>query len=120
MIEWMRKHRPEVAAGRIVPVLSTEESVPLADGMADLVVMINVHHELARPDSIYAEAGRMLRGGGQLLVVDWAPVDTPKGPPLAVRISAEDAAAFLDRAGFVEPASHDGLPWHWMVTAVRP
>lgn len=120
MLDWMRENRPQVADGRMVLVRSEEASVPLPDGIADLVVMLNVHHELAEPDAIYAEARRLLRPAGQVLVVDWAPRETPKGPSLAVRVSAEDLVRFLERAGFVSAREHEGLPWHSMVTAVSP
>ncbi len=109
MIDWMTENRTEVAAGRIVPVLSAESSVPLEDEMADLVVMINVHHELAEPAAIYAEAFRLLRRGGQLLAVDWAPVETPRGPSLAVRVSADTAIAVAAAGGFTNGVAHDSI-----------
>jgi SAM-dependent methyltransferase len=120
MVEWMRANRPEVAAGKIVPVESDETRVPLDDGIADLVVMINLHHELAEPAATYAESWRLLAPGGQLLVVDWAPVETPRGPSLAIRISPDDAVAFLEAAGFVDVSMHDTLPWHWLVVGSKP
>lgn len=121
MLEWMKEHRPEVASGRIVPVLSEETTVPVADDHAHLVAMLNLHHELAQPEAIYAEALRVLMPGGQLLVVDWSPVETPKGPPLAVRASTDEIVALLGRVGFVNARVHeDALPWHWLVTAEHP
>lgn len=120
MLDWIREHRQGIA-GCIVPVLSEERSVPLEDGIAELVTMLNLHHELEEPAAIYAEAYRLLAPRGQILVVDWAPVETPKGPPLAVRASAEQIAAFLEGAGFSEVVVHDdALPWHSLVTAKRP
>jgi hypothetical protein len=63
----------------------------------------------------------MLVPGGQLLVVDWAPIETPKGPPLAIRASADEIVELLATVGFASARSHDGaLPWHWLVTATRP
>jgi len=120
MIEWMRENRNEVESGRLVPMLAEETRVPLDDAIADLVVMINLHHELAEPDATYGEAFRLLGPQGQLLAVDWAPVETPKGPPLGVRIAAESAVGFLERAGFSDVRTHDALPWAWMVTGRRP
>lgn len=120
MLDWMIRNRSEVADGRIVPVLSTEGSVPLDDGVADVVAMINVHHELADPDAIYAEAFRLLSPGGSVLVVDWAPYETPKGPSLEVRATPARIVWLLERAGFSLARVHEGaLAWHSMVTAVR-
>jgi SAM-dependent methyltransferase len=102
MIDWMRGHRSEVAQGRVVPVLADETSVPLADGSSDLVVTINLHHELADPDATYRDALRLLRPGGQILAVDWLPGESPHGPSQAVRVTGEELAGFLSRAGFAD------------------
>lgn len=120
MLEWMREHRDHVAGRRLVPVLSEERSVPLRDGIADLVVMLNVHHELEDSEAIYREAHRLLIPGGQLLVVDWADRETPKGPSPDIRASIADLFGVLERAGFSQIADHAGmLAWHHLVTAVR-
>lgn len=120
MIAWMTENRTEVADGSLVPVRSSETGVPLATGIADLVVMINVHHELADPDATYSEALRLLVNGGRMLLVDWAPIDTPKGPPQRIRASSELLTATLRRAGFCDVEVHSGLPWHSLLTAHRP
>jgi len=119
MIEWMRQNRPEVASGRVVPLLAEETHVPLPDGVADLVVMINLHHELVDPAASYAEAYRLLAAGGQLLVVDWAHAETPKGPPLAVRATKQQLEQYLSAAGFSRVVAHDVLAWHELLTAWR-
>lgn len=120
MIDWMRRERPEVAAGRVVPVLSEERHVPLADAIAELVVMINLHHELADPAAIYSEAHRLLVPGGRVVVVDWARRETPKGPPLAVRATPEVLRRHLEESGFTEVAVDEmALPWHQVTTGTR-
>ncbi len=120
MIDWMRDNRTETQSGRLVPVLSTECCIPLQDELADLALMVSLHHELEEPERIYAEALRILRPGGQLLVVDWAPIETPKGPPLEFRIAAEEAADLIGSIGFGDVTVHEGLPWHWLITGRRP
>ena len=121
MLDWMRRHRPEVARGRVVPVAAEETHVPLGDGIADVVYTINLHHELADPEATYSEAYRLLKPGGRVLVVDWADRDTPKGPPRDVRVSSDALAGFLTRAGFggvtVDSAT---LAWHLMAAGRRP
>lgn len=121
MLKWMRENRPGVADGHIVPLKATETRVPLADGVADAVYMINLHHELERPVESYAEAFRLLRPDGRLLVVDWAPRETPKGPPQDVRVRPQELTTLLTGAGFTAVVVDDEtLEWHVMATAVRP
>lgn len=118
MVEWMASNRPEVTAGRIIPLLAEETRVPLDDGVADIVIMVNLHHELVDPAASYAEARRLLRAGGQLLVVDWAPGDSPHGPSQAIRAEVMDVARLLERSGFGAACVHHGaLPYAWLVTA---
>lgn len=118
---WIRANRRGAAVGRIVPVLAEETRVPLPDGLADAVYMINLHHELVDPAATYADAFRLLKPGGRLLVVDWAARETPKGPPLLSRASAEALDSVIRAGGFDDVAvDADRLPWHTMVTARRP
>jgi ubiquinone/menaquinone biosynthesis C-methylase UbiE len=46
---------------------------PLEDGVADLVVIHQVLHYLEGPDRAIDEAARLLKPGGRLLVIDFAP-----------------------------------------------
>lgn len=118
-IEWMQRRLPEVAEGRVVPVLAAESHVPLPDEVADAVVAINLHHELDDPEGSYSDVLRLLRPGGRFLVVDWAKRETPKGPPLVIRATAEEIAATLASAGFAEVSEREGLVWHSMVRGTR-
>lgn len=119
MLDWMRDNRPEVATGRLVPLRAEEARVMLPSRVADLVYTVNLHHELVDPRAGYAEAFRLLSPEGQIMVVDWAPRDTPKGPPQEVRASAERIGEMLEAVGFVDVEVHEVLPWHSLVTARR-
>jgi ubiquinone/menaquinone biosynthesis C-methylase UbiE len=112
MIDWMTEHLPEVGEGTVVPVLMTECEVPLAEGIADLVYMVNLHHELEDPDAIVGEAFRLLKKGGKLAIVDWKTEETPGGPPLEIRVAAETIRAQMAAGGFTDILTHTGLPCH--------
>jgi SAM-dependent methyltransferase len=120
MVRWMLEHVPTSQCDRLHPLLARETSIPLGTGEADLVVMINVHHELADPLSSYREALRLLRIGGRLLVADWRPGDMTHGPPETCRVAADQIAEVLSAVGFDEISQHDGLPHHSLMTACKP
>ncbi|WP_375288041.1 ArsR/SmtB family transcription factor [Sphingomonas sp.] len=50
-------------------------ALPLDDGEADLAVLHHVLHYAQQPGAAIAEAARVLRGGGRLLIADFAPHD---------------------------------------------
>ena len=112
MIDWMKDHLPEVGKGTVIPLRMTERAVPLADGIADLVYMVNLHHELEDPEAIIREAFRLLKSGGKLAIVDWARQKTPEGPPLEIRIAAKTIRAQMAAGGFIDISSHADLPYH--------
>ena len=117
MIRWMFQNRPAALTARLHPLLCEETRIPLLTGDADLALMINVHHELADPKASYSETLRLLRIGGTLLIADWKPGDTGRGPSQAVRASAEQISAILSAVGFIDIQAHAGLPRHTLLTA---
>ncbi|MRR13114.1 SAM-dependent methyltransferase [bacterium] len=121
MLEWMRANRPEVTDGHIVPVKAEETRVPLENAIADVVYMINLHHELASPRTTYAEAYRLLAPGGRLLVSDWAPGESPHGPSQSVRVAPDTVARLLQEAGFADVVVHEAaLRYNWLITGTKP
>lgn len=120
MIAWMTEHLQLADGTEIVPLEADATSLPLEDGTADLVYMINLHHELDDIPATLAEAFRVLASGGRIGIVDWKKEPTPKGPPIEFRIGADEIATQLADAGFVATAIHPVLRYHSVVTATRP
>lgn len=120
MIEWMREHLGTLSPADIVVTDADAGAIPLPDGIADLVYSVNLHHELDDPQQMIAEAMRLLRTGGTVAIVDWKAEETPKGPPLEHRVSADEIARQLVSAGFTDVATHDVLRYHSVVTGVSP
>ncbi|MFP3869694.1 MAG: class I SAM-dependent methyltransferase, partial [Syntrophobacteria bacterium] len=79
MVEWMKENLPRRYRDVILPIRMEESAVPLADGIADLVYMIDLHHELKEPVKIVSEAWRLLRKGGKVMIIDWKRQESPKG-----------------------------------------
>jgi ubiquinone/menaquinone biosynthesis C-methylase UbiE len=80
-------------------VQSGDTSIPLDDGIADLVVLGFVLHEPNDLDGFLAEIVRLLKPAGRVLVIEWQDHPTEAGPPLEYRVSAEEARALLGAAG---------------------
>lgn len=68
-------------ADRVCICETTDNVVPLDDGEADRVVMVDVLHHLHDQPEALEEVVRVLRPGGLFVVVDWGDTERPIGPP---------------------------------------
>ena len=120
MLQWLAENLPAALRNRIFPVKMEERSVPLASGLADLVLMVNLHHELEDAAAILSEARRLLKPGGKVAIVDWKDEPTGSGPPREIRLSEQTIRAQLNAAGFEQTRAHRILPCHHFLEARKP
>jgi len=120
MLDWLREHLPADVRTSIKLVRMEESRVPLGDGIADLVFMNNLHHELEDRDAVMRECRRLLKRGGMVMVADWKKGETPSGPPQEIRVSGEEIADDMRRAGFRDITDHPVLPYHNFLTGKKP
>lgn len=97
----------------VQPVLSRETNIPLPDGCADAALLANVLHEAEDRLALLAEARRLVRPGGRLLVVDWRCEPMPHGPPLEERMDPADVAEEAAAAGWEPAGTVEVGPYHW-------
>jgi ubiquinone/menaquinone biosynthesis C-methylase UbiE len=118
MIRWMQAHVTPEHPG-IVPVKSSESFIPLDDSLADVVFMINLHHELEDPARMLQEAHRLLKPGGKIFIVDWLKKEIVEGPPMEIRCLSRDVKAQLVEAGFGNVRDDDDLAKHFLVVGEK-
>jgi SAM-dependent methyltransferase len=92
--------------GRVVPVPTADNSVPLPDAGADRVLMINVLHHVHDDPAAMAEVRRLLGPGGRLVVIDFAQMERPVGPPNDHVLSLEQVRAAVAGLGLHELSVH--------------
>ena len=118
MIQWMNDNicprYPD-----IVPLKMEENTVPLEDELADLVYMMNLHHELDNPEKILKESFRILKANGKILIVDWKKEDMSEGPPTHIRYSPEQVKDELLNLKFTNVDIFTKMPKHFMVVAEK-
>jgi SAM-dependent methyltransferase len=118
MVDWMESNEAEKSLG-LVPVLMSENEVPLDSGEADLILMFNLYHELESPLTLLKETRRLLRPGGKICIADWKKGNTPMGPPQEIRVEASEITAQLAETGYTHINSDLSLPYHSLVWAEK-
>lgn len=99
MLARIRAKMEKEGISNINPVLSSENSIPVADECCDIAFMASVFHEL-NGDGTLNEARRILKTGGKLAVIDWKKVEEETGPPVQHRMDPEEVVGICTGHGF--------------------
>ena len=118
MIDWMTFYIcPNYP--NILPLKMEESTINLQDDLADLVYMINLHHELNSPEQMLKEAYRLLKKKGKIFIVDWRKEDMPQGPPVEIRCLPTKVKDQLLEAGFKNVNIYSDMQKHFLVIAEK-
>ena len=98
---------------QVAVVEGTGEQIPLPDALLDRMLWHCVYHELDDPVRGLQEAHRLLKPGGQLVIVDWDPAYAGMGPPPEERVSRSTAEEAARALGFEVEAGAGTGPATW-------
>ena len=88
-----------------------ERGIRIKDDYFDLVLITNLLFQSDNKEAILKEASRVLKSGGQILMVDWkldAPIGSREG-----RISATDAKMMAEKIGLKVETEFSAGNFHW-------
>lgn len=102
---------------RVEPIKMEESVIPLSEDIADVLVMINLHHEFHDPHALLKECARVLKPAGRLAIVDWKKEDTAHGPPVNKRYREDDVIRQLENVPFTSIRSYGALSSHFLIVA---
>lgn len=100
-----------------------EQGTGVPEGSQGYAMVFNLLH-IENPLALLREAYRILQPGGIVSVIHWrSDIETPRGPPLAIRPKPEQCAAWLLETGFDSVVHVDlgpSAPHHYGLMAQRP
>lgn len=92
----------------------------LRDQYLDAAIMSNILFQLAYPEGAVAEARRILKPGGKLLVVDWAGAYGGMGPDPRHVVAEHKAEELFITGGFHKVKSFRAGPHHYGILFTAP
>ena len=115
MLERLRKNSAAHNINNIETVLGTESNSNLPVGALDLVLMVDVYHELSRPQRILHSIRNSLKPDGQLVLLEFRKED----PTVPIRpehkMSVDEVKAEVMPEGYQFEKVVDTLPWQHII-----
>lgn len=115
MLEHLRGHLAATSLSNVVTVLGTETDPRLPAAGLDLVLMVDVYHELAWPHEMLAALCRALKPGGRLVFVEYRAED----PAVPIKPLHKMTEAQILREAAGHPLAWERtvatLPWQHLV-----
>jgi ubiquinone/menaquinone biosynthesis C-methylase UbiE len=111
MLEMLVERAREAKVDNIKPVLGTAIDPKLPDGGIDLILLVDVYHEISHPEPMLAAMKRSLSPAGRIALVEFRAED-PDVPikPLHKMTKAQMRKEFT-HSGFEVAQEFDDLPW---------
>jgi ubiquinone/menaquinone biosynthesis C-methylase UbiE len=91
----------------------------LGGGIADFCLLAFILHEVKDPEVLVAEAYRLLKPGGRVMVAEWRPDAEGKGPPKNIRLAEETVRKIFDHHALKDFQYRVWSINHYIATAVK-
>lgn len=101
-------------------VLASETSPQLEENSVDLVIMVDVYHELSHPQEVMQKIVRALKPDGRFVLLEYRMEDPMVPIKLLHKMSEKQAVREMKSVGLRLRENIDNLPWqHCMVFVKR-
>ena len=115
MILYMNRHIRDKKIENVVTVLSAAEDPLLADNSIDRFFICNTWHHVSQQPQYIQLMKKMLRPGGQIIIVDYFKKPLPVGPPPEMKMARNDVVKQMEQGGLKLTKEHTFLPYQYFL-----
>ncbi len=120
MIDLLNRRIARRKLANVTPILSTQDDPRLPVEALDLVLMVDVYHELSQPQLILRHIKASLKPGGRLVLVEYRKED----PTIPIRpehkMSVAEAKLEVEAEGFKLAQTNEDLPRQHILIFSKP
>jgi ubiquinone/menaquinone biosynthesis C-methylase UbiE len=99
----------------VTTILSAPDDPLLPDASVDRFFICDTWHHIENQPKYLVLMKKMLRPGGQVVMIDFHKRELPVGPPVAMKIAREDLIRQMETAGFRLVKEHTFLPYQYFL-----
>lgn len=115
MIVHMNHQIRDMKLRNIVTVLSAPDDPLLMDGSIDRFFICDTWHHIQNQAQYLALMKKMLKPGGQVIMIDFQKRELPVGAPMEMKIAREDLVRQMESNGFKLVKEHTFLPYQYFL-----
>ncbi len=98
-----------------VHVLLADPDDPLLPEPVDRFLIVDTWHHIEDQAKYLGMMHKLLKPGGQVIMIDFQKKELPLGPPLAMKIAREDLIRQMETNGFHVVKEHTFLPYQYFL-----
>ncbi len=115
MILYMNRYIRDHKLKNVVTVLSAPDDPLLMDASINRFFICNTWHHVENRTQYIALMKKILKPGGQIIVIDYQKKELPVGPPPEMKLAREDAIREMESGGFKLVKEHTFLPYQYFL-----
>jgi ubiquinone/menaquinone biosynthesis C-methylase UbiE len=115
MIRHLNRRLREAGVRNVQTILAEPDDPLLPDASVDRFVVVDTWHHIQKQVEYLALMRKMLRPGGQVVMIDFQKRELPFGPPLEMKIAREDLIRQMEASGFHLAKEHTFLPYQYFL-----
>ncbi|MDR3617955.1 MAG: class I SAM-dependent methyltransferase [Paludisphaera borealis] len=120
MLDLLRENARTAGIENIKPLLATQRDTKLPAGKVDLILMVDVYHEVSSPEVLLAGLHKALRPGGRLVLVEFRGEDPEVPIKPEHKMTLKQVRREVEPQGFRFQRSLEFLPWQHVIIFEKP
>ena len=115
MIRHLNRRVRDMKVENVVTILCAPDDPLLCDGSVNRVFICDTWHHIEGHPHYLALLKKMLKPGGEVIMVDFKKEQTPIGPPMQMRIARDDLVREMESNGFELAKEHKLLDYQYFL-----
>jgi ubiquinone/menaquinone biosynthesis C-methylase UbiE len=115
MVLYMNRYIRDKKIKNVTTILSVTDDPLLPDVSINRFFICNTWHHVGKRPQYIALMKKMLKPGGQIIVLDYKKKQLPVGPPPEMKVAKRDVIREMEAGGFKLAKEHAFLPYQYFL-----
>jgi len=115
MIRHINRRIRDTKSANVVSILAELDDPLLPDRSVNRIFICDVWHHVENQAKYLSLLKKMLKPGGEIVMIDFHKKELPFGPPLQMKIAREDLIKQMEANGFRIAKEHTFLPYQYFL-----